>query len=248
MKTAALYGGTTEGRELAEFLLQKGWRVLYFTATDYAAKLLESHPNLEITAHPLSQEEKVELFSKRKPLFVADATHPYAQNISVHVEQACRQAAVPYLRIIRPWGEQPEGTVLVDSFAQAAEYLSKREGNILLTTGSRALEAFTGIPDYANRIYPRVLPMEQSLAECIRLGYRQKNIICMQGPFSVEMNRATLRQVQAAFLVTKDSSQAGGVPEKLEAAAQAGAQAVIIRRPEEEGMTPKEFREYIEQL
>ena len=41
----------------------------------------------------------------------------------------------------------------------------------------------------------------------------------MQGPFSCEMNAATIRQTGAKYLVTKESGAAGGFLEKLEAAA-----------------------------
>ena len=57
----------------------------------------------------------------------------------------------------------------------------------------------------------------------------------MQGPFSYELNLAMLRQIQAEYFVTKESGRAGGFAEKLRAAAEAGAVAVVIGRPEVEG-------------
>ena len=59
------------------------------------------------------------------------------------------------------------------------------------------------------------------------------HIIAMQGPFSRELNTAMLRQIQGAYLVTKESGKAGGFGEKLAAAREAGAKIVVIRRPED---------------
>ena len=47
------------------------------------------------------------------------------------------------------------------------------------------------------------------------LGFVGKHLICMQGPFSRELNTAMLRQFDAAYLVTKDSGKVGGFEEKL---------------------------------
>ena len=71
----------------------------------------------------------------------------------------------------------------------------------------------------------------ESLERCLTLGYPQKHIIAMQGPFSREMNLATLREIGAGLLVTKDSGETGGFPEKLAAAQDAGATVIVISRP-----------------
>ncbi|MBR6259570.1 MAG: precorrin-6y C5,15-methyltransferase (decarboxylating) subunit CbiE, partial [Oscillospiraceae bacterium] len=105
------------------------------------------------------------------------------------------------------------------------------EGNILLTTGSKELDKFTGIRDFSERVYARVLPMESSLEACSKAGLSPSHIIAMQGPFSFDMNVATLKAINASCLVTKDSGGAGGFEEKAEAAKAAGARLVIIGRP-----------------
>ena len=58
----------------------------------------------------------------------------------------------------------------------------------------------------------------------------------MQGPFSREMNTATIRQYDIRWLVTKDGGAAGGFPEKAAAARETGAGLLVLRRPEEDGL------------
>ena len=65
------------------------------------------------------------------------------------------------------------------------------------------------------------------------LGFSGKNLICMQGPFTEDLNVAMLRQAQASWMVTKESGKAGGFLEKLRAAKKAGAKLVVIKRPGE---------------
>ena len=57
----------------------------------------------------------------------------------------------------------------------------------------------------------------------------------MQGPFSLALNLALMRQFDIRYLVTKDGGTAGGFGEKAEAARQAGATLVVIRRPADSG-------------
>ena len=104
---------------------------------------------------------------------------------------------------------------------------------MLLTIGSKELDAFA-LPGLRERCFPRVLPAVSSLERCLALGFPPAHIICMQGPFSREMNEATLRQFAIKTLVTKDSGDAGGFRAKAEAAQAAGCDLLVIARPRQE--------------
>ena len=98
-------------------------------------------------------------------------------------------------------------------------------------------------PGLAERCYPRVLPMADSLERCLTLGFPPKNIICMQGPFSRELNVALLRQYHIQTLVTKDTGGYGGFREKAEAAREAGCALLVVERPRREtGLTLEEIQ------
>ena len=109
----------------------------------------------------------------------------------------------------------------------------KQRGNILLTTGSKELKAYSQIKDFAERVYARVLPLEDSLVLCREAGVKAAHILAMQGPFSEEMNTAMLRAIGAKWLVTKDGGAAGGFAEKAAAAAKTGVRLLVIGRPAE---------------
>lgn len=142
-------------------------------------------------------------------------------------------------------GGQEESRLLTeaDSMEEAAKLLEKMEGNILVTTGSKELEALRGLPGFAKRIFARILPQPEMVQKCMEMGLSGRHIICMKGPFSEEMNYAMLRETNARILLTKESGAAGGFPEKLRGAKRAGAAVVVVKRPvEEEGCSVEEVK------
>ena len=227
-----IFSGTTEGRELSRLLAEAGAPVTVCVATEYGSEEQGSTPGVEVCQGPLSPEEKAELLSGA--VLCVDATHPYARNISRSVKAACEAAGVQLLRLKRQESDLA-GAILVESAAEAAEYLREREGNVLLTTGTKELKAFAELPP--ERLFPRVLPSCDSIAACEVLGIPHRNIIAMQGPFSREMNVATIRQYNIRFVVSKDGGGPGGFAEKASAAKETGAELIVIRRPEESGFS-----------
>ena len=176
---------------------------------------------------------------------VIDATHPYASEVTANIKAACAESGAEYLRLLRP-RTPAEGVKTVQDTAEAVEWLKGHEGKVLLTTGSKELDAYTAIPNYAERLYPRVLPTATVLQKCEALGFPGSHILAMQGPFSHEMNVALLYQTDAQILVTKDTGASGGFAEKLSAACETGATVLVIARPtEEEGMSPAQMQEYL---
>ena len=137
---------------------------------------------------------------------------------------------------------------MFESIEKAVEYLKDTTGNILLATGSKELAKYKGIGDMA-RLYPRVLPDSNVIQNILDLGYPLKNIICMQGPFSIDMNIATLKHIKGEYLVTKDTGKTGGFDEKLEAAKSAEAELIVIGRPQEQskGYTLDELKKIMQE-
>ena len=105
--------------------------------------------------------------------------------------------------------------------------------NILITTGSKELQEYTVIPGFSDYCYVRALPTPEVLEKCMNLGFRRDKLILMQGPFKEDMNLAQMRYADAGFLVTKDSGEIGGFPEKCDAAIELGVKVLVIGRPKE---------------
>lgn len=249
MYKAIVFAGTTEGYALCEFLAENRVSVYACAATEYGGSLLQENEFLHVSAGRLKTEDMEELFRKENPEIVLDATHPYAAEVTKNIRTACESAGVLYQRILRPEGEKNSEAIYVESTEEAAAFLSGTEGNIFLTTGSKELAKFTGILDYKERLFARVLSIPSVIRSCAELGIEGKHLIGMQGPFSAEINEAMLRQFQCSYLVTKDTGLAGGFPEKMEACQRCGVTPVIIGRPlKEEGLSLQDARVFLSKM
>lgn len=273
MYKVLLFAGTVEGRTVAEFLNQHRIPTRVCVATEYGESLLPQGEYLEISHQRLEQEEMEQLMEQMQDGLVIDATHPYAQIVTENIETACIRTGTAYLRVVRgeseflkkivsgtgdtngdqspvieeySEGEYSPRVVYVKGMREAVEYLEKTEGNILVTTGSKELASYTALSNYQERIYARVLSLVEVVKSCAALGLEGKHLICMQGPFSMEMNREMIRQVNAVWMVTKESGKAGGFMEKYLAARETGCGMIIIGRPKKEkGSTLEECLEYL---
>ena len=229
MYKLCVFAGTADGRQLVQWLAGQA-EILACAATEYGGELLEI-PGVEVSAQRLDEGQMEELFRSRQFDCVVDATHPYAPIVTENIRAACEKTSTSYLRLLRDGG-LPEDCLFADSTAQAVEMLKNLPGNILLTTGSKELKAYAALPDYAQRVYARVLPVESSIAACRETGLPAAHIYAVQGPFPEELNVAMLHACGAQVLVTKQTGSKGGFFEKVSAARKAGVTLLVIGRPE----------------
>ena len=239
MKDVFIFSGTTEGRSLARWLASCGVMVHVRVATDYGAEVMESDPNIDVQVGSCGGAEGIaRVISENMYEIVVDATHPYATTVSKHIREGCEASGAEYIRLRRADSDigGSDGIVTVDSVDDAVTYLMDRSGTILAATGSKELDRYTRIPDYKDRVVARVLSTMDSVTRAVGLGFEGKNLICAQGPFSEDVNYATLRQIGAEYIVTKDSGTVGGYEEKVRAARRAGATVVLVRKPDDTGL------------
>lgn len=238
MNKVLIFAGTTEGRDLAEYLAEHHIEVFVCAATEYGGRLIRSGTGIKVSDKRLDSSQMQQLIEEEKADMVIDATHPYAVEVSANIREACKEESTEYIRLLRESSKAPDNCIYVDSTEDAVSFIEKTKGNILLTTGSKELKKYVTVENYKERLYARVLSTKEVAAECADLGFEGKNLICMQGPFSEELNYALIRQVDAKYIVTKESGATGGYLEKINAAKRAGIQSIVIGRPiEEEGVT-----------
>lgn len=234
MKRLLIFAGTSEGRFLIEALRDKAILDVKI-ATEYGKRLLpKSDENLNIESGRLDLEGMKNLMRHIDYDGVIDTTHPYAQVVTENIRLACEETGRKYIRFLRSSQQYPNTVKVVANMDEAVEFLNNRDGNILLTVGSKELKKFTKVKDYENRIFARVLPMENVLSQCLDYGFKSSQIIGMQGPFSLDMNRALIRHSKANILVTKDTGKAGGFLEKMEASLKEDIDFLVVGRPSEE--------------
>ena len=225
--------GTEEGKEIVRRLHEEGSNLLTTVATEYGKKMFEQM-GLETVCLQgrLDSNGFCKLIKEKGIDTVVDATHPYAVEVSQNAMDACEKANVRYLRFEREGTAIPTHPLIhkVKTMAEAVDKSRALGKKIFLTTGISSVARFIVLKD-EKELYVRILPVPEHIALCLDVGIPPTNIIAMHGPFSEDLNRAMFIQYQINTMVTKDSGEAGGVPEKINAAFNEGIDTVVIERP-----------------
>lgn len=239
-----IFGGTTEGRELAEYCAEMSVSAAVSVATEYGGELLPHCEKVRILVGRLDSQHMEKLMNELGCKAVIDATHPYATEVTENIKSACKSADIDYYRLLRASAEL-SGCTICTSMDELIERLNGCGGTVLSTLGSKEFEKLTKVRGYRRRIWCRALPTTEIRRQCEKYGFDEKQLILEKGPFSVEQNVAHIKLSGAKLLVTKESGATGGFPEKLEAAKLCGTDVIVLTRPAESGNTMDEIKDII---
>lgn len=221
-KRILVLGGTSDAIVLARELLKSGYDVV----TSFAG----------VTENPVLPEGKIRVggFGGEDGLFdylksegftaLADATHPFAAQISRHGFNAAERAGVPYLRLERAaWTPLPADNWIGVQNVEAAVAVLPTSARALLTIGRKEIAAILARDDLSG-----VARMIEKPAFDLPPNWA---LVLARPPFSVEAERELLVFHKVTHLVTKN---AGGklTVAKLMAARSLRIPVVMIARPQ----------------
>lgn len=103
-----IFGGTTEGRELAAALSAAGVQHLVSVATDYGKEIEDSFGEKNVIVGRKNADEMAELMASEGFTVCVDATHPFATLVSAEIKKACEKTGIMYLRLLRDTGAKIE--------------------------------------------------------------------------------------------------------------------------------------------
>lgn len=219
--------GTKDAREIIKLLLKKKYTITATTTTDYGKSLIETDPNLKIISKSLDKKDMNDFIKKNSIKIIIDASHPFATEVSKNAIYASNDNKINYIRYERKKTDY-SNALKFKNFNEAAEYLSKKNGNILLTIGVKNLKYFKNIDK--KRIFIRILPIQESILSCKKLGFLPEQMIYAKGPFSYKFNKSIMEKFNIEYLVTKDSGIEGGILEKINAAEKLNVETIMIDR------------------
>ncbi|HEY7750264.1 MAG TPA: cobalt-precorrin-6A reductase [Aestuariivirgaceae bacterium] len=216
-----ILGGSAEARKLANLLVEKDFEVTTSLAGRTTAPLL---PQGKVRIGNFGGSEGLQHFVRQNAIqVIADASHPFAAQISAHGFAAAQSCGITYLRLERPAWQRVQGDVwiCVQTTAEAVTSVP-RDARILLTIGRRQMQAFTQRTDLSGVIRTIERPSEP-------VGDRWL-LLLARPPFTVESELSLMRQHRIDLLVTKNS---GGdqTAAKLTAARSMRLPVIMIERP-----------------
>jgi len=225
-----LIGGTSESREIALKLEKRGHKTVVTTATDFGRKLYSGSENIKVVTKRMNLSEMKNFAEENEIEIIIDASHPYAAEVSENAIKTAEVLGIKYLRFERK-SLVIEKVKNFPDYLEIVKYLTERNGNILLTIGSKNANFFLSLKE---RIFLRILPVTESISYCEKEGFSAENIVALKGPFSKEFNKALYNELKIKYLVTKESGEKGGVEEKVNAALELGLEVLMLKRPEVE--------------
>lgn len=248
MDRLIVFGGTTEGRELCEKCLEQLNNVVIhvFVATEQGKEVLPEDGKLVIHTGRLTGMEMTDIIGTLAPDMVVDATHPYATEVTGNILKACSASNTKYVRLLREKVQVKKGFIAEDPL-KVVKLVNRSRGNVLLTTGSKDLPAYTGIYNFKERVYARILPDTNNISWAENMGYAKDHILAEEGPFSYEKNVEAIKKYNIKYLVTKESGEIGGFDEKQRACRDANCVLIVIPRPDEQGYSAEAVWEMVQE-
>jgi precorrin-6A/cobalt-precorrin-6A reductase len=154
-----------------------------------------------------------------------DATHPFAAQMSANAQKAAALTGVPLLTFSRPaWtpGAGDHWTEVAD-MAEAVAALGEAPRRAFLTQGRLQLAAFAAAPQHFYLVRAIDEPAELALLP-------NHEFISARGPFTLDGERALMRDARIDILVSKNS---GGeaTAAKLVAARELAIPVILVARP-----------------
>lgn len=216
-----ILGGTGDARELASVLAAEGFSVITSLAGVTENPTL---PEGEVRRGGFGGVRGLVDFLRAEGIAaVADATHPFAQRMSVHAEAACRETGLPLLRLERPaWQATAEDCwTLVQTTAEAAAALPGG-ARALVTIGRKEIAPFMVREDISG-VVRMIEPPGMPLPPCWTL-------LLQRPPFSLAQERRLMQEHAITRLVTKNAGGAA-THAKLMAARELGIAVTMVQRP-----------------
>jgi precorrin-6A/cobalt-precorrin-6A reductase len=214
-------GGTSDANVLAKELLKSGFAVMTSFAGVTANPVL---PEGEIRVGGFGGEDGLYDYLKAEGFAaLADATHPFAAQISRHGFNAAERAGIPYLRLERAaWTPLPADNWISVQNVEGAVAVLPNSARVLLTIGRKEIAAFLTRIDLSGIARMIEKPSFELPPNWI--------LVLARPPFSVEEEGKLLALHKITHLVTKN---AGGklTVAKLIAARSLRIPVVMIARP-----------------
>lgn len=140
-----ILGGTGEALQLAKALVDNGFDVVSSLAGRTTAAPLPGRVRIGGFGGPAGLADYLRTERIHR---LIDATHPFAARISAHAAQACEEAGIARLMLVRPCWQRQAGDLWHEaaSMAEAAARLPGLGKRALLTIGINELAAFQAVP------------------------------------------------------------------------------------------------------
>ena len=225
-----VFGGTTEGKQVAAALGDTGYTFWYSNKTQVAVAL---PPNGRYRWGAFTVAALVEFCQQQRVGCIVHASHPFAEQLHATVAAASQQLGVPVLCLERAYPARlvhPLVHYLADYEEVAEQLLAAGYAPVLALSGVQTIARLRAY--WQQRpLFCRVLPRAASVALARQAGFPETHLIAAWPGAELAEEIQLIRQTGAQAVITKESGESGFLSVKVAAALQAGVPIFIVRRP-----------------
>ncbi len=225
-----VFGGTTEGKMVADTLNALGLAFLYATKTTVPGVVPHEGGCL---SGVLDQEKMQALYTQKGIDLIIDAAHPFAENLHKNVASSVQDSGIPVIRLERERELLPSHPLIqvVKDYPAAIQQLRQLGNPALL-----ALSGVQSIPKLRpyweeSMTYFRILDRPESKAIAQQQQFPKEQLILSFPSASLKEEVALYQQLNIGAVLTKESGGSGHQSLKIQAALIAELPIVILQRP-----------------
>lgn len=223
-----IFGGTTEGKKVAELFDTIKQEYIYSTKTNAHKSV-----NGRRIFGGMDAFEMKSFCSENNIRLLINAAHPFAVNLHENIKKVTAELNIPVIRFERKFPEKQKGNLLryFNSYNDLTNALAqKKYTNILALTGVQTIGKLKPVWEKRN-YYFRILNTDLSKEKAIQTGIPEKFVIPMQPEANVEELVQLAIQLNAEILLSKESGESGFFETKVEVARQLDIPLWVVKRP-----------------
>ena len=219
-----ILGGTTEGRLAVRVTDAAGSP--YWYSTRGGLQQVACKNGTHITG--AMDEAAMTAFCREHGIrLLVDAAHPFATELHRTVASVAESLDLPVIRVERTYTDGEADIFWCDDYPDAVRRLEADGITRLLTlTG---VQTIAKLRPYWERhdCWFRILHREESLEKALQQGFPQERLVY----YEEDDEAALIARLQPQAILTKESGESGGFPQKVAAAQAAGLPLYAVRRP-----------------
>lgn len=220
-----ILGGTTEGRIAVKVADEAGKPYFYSTRGEWQEVVCKH--GFRVTGGMDSTAMKDFCHNHHIRLLV-DAAHPFASQLHQVVDETSRTLEIPVVRFERRYPPRTPDIIWCEDYADAISRLEEQ--------GIDQLLALTGVQTIGklrpywekHTCWFRVLEREESVALAQKQGFTIERLVYYHAG---EPETSLLERLHPQAILTKESGESGGFPEKVEAAQKMCIPVFAVKRP-----------------
>ena len=208
-----VFGGTTEGRKVAEVLEEAG--TTYYYSTKMGEQDIALHHGKRIDG--AMDAEAMQTFCHEHDIrLMVDAAHPFASQLHKTIAQISEKQNIPVIRYERIYPPRDSDITWIDDYSQIPTDIH----SLLATTGVQSISKLKYLEAKGIKVIYRILNRESSIHLAHQQGATDEQLC-----FYPQM-------AEAEAVLMKESGESGGFSEKIAEAKEKGMRIFALKRPE----------------